>query len=132
MPVYTRHLFICGNQRRAGHPRGCCDPEGGERLRAAFKQAIKRRGLKSSQRANRSGCLDQCEHGPCVVVYPEGVWYGRVKPADVDEIVESHLVQGQVVERLLIPDDCVNNPSCPHRKGQGEAVAAWLRENPEK
>jgi (2Fe-2S) ferredoxin len=55
-------------------------------------------------RANQAGCLDVCEFGPAVVVYPEGVWYGRVTPEDVDEIIERHILGGEPVERLRIPD----------------------------
>jgi len=60
-------------------------------------------------RANKAGCLDQCEVGPTVVVYPEAVWYGHVTPADVDEIIDSHIIGGQPVERLVIPDSLLNN-----------------------
>ena len=80
-----------------------------------FKQRLAMRGLKKRVRANTSGCLDQCEHGPTVVVYPDAVWYGRVTSADVDEIIDSHIMNGKPVERLLIPDDCLNASSCPHR-----------------
>ena len=66
-------------------------------------------------RANKSGCLDQCEHGPTVVVYPDAVWYGGVTEADVAEIVERHLVGGEPVERLRLADACVNTATCPHR-----------------
>ncbi len=62
-------------------------------------------------RANKSGCLDQCEHGPTVVVYPEQVWYGHVQSTDVDEIVREHIVGGRVVERLRLPEGCVNTRS---------------------
>lgn len=59
-------------------------------------------------RVNKSGCLDQCELGPTVVVYPEAIWYGHVSPEDVDEIIDSHIVGGQPVERLIIPDEQLN------------------------
>jgi len=59
-------------------------------------------------RANKSGCLDQCELGPTVVVYPEAIWYGQVRPEDVDEIIESHIVGGRPVQRLVIPDAILN------------------------
>jgi (2Fe-2S) ferredoxin len=72
-------------------------------VRAAFKDELERQGLKGLARANAAGCLDACAHGPTVVVYPEGVWYGGVTPADVREIVERHLLGGERVERLLIP-----------------------------
>jgi (2Fe-2S) ferredoxin len=114
MPKFERHIFVCGNQRAAAHPRGCCDPEGGAELQLAFKQKLAAQGLKGRARANQAGCLDQCEHGPNIVVYPEGVWYGHVTLADVDEIVESHILGGKPVERLVIPDSCLNT-HCEHR-----------------
>ncbi len=80
-----------------------------------FKQKLALRGLKKRVRANMSGCLDQCEHGPTVVVYPDAVWYGRVTADDVDEIIESHIVNGKPVERLILPDECLNSSSCEHR-----------------
>ena len=94
MAPFEKHVFVCTNRREAGHPRGSCDPTGGEALHKAFKQAIAERGLRRRIRANRSGCLDQCEHGPTVVVYPEAVWYGGVTLADVAEIVDQHLAGG--------------------------------------
>ena len=72
-------------------------------------------GLGGKVRINKSGCLDQCEHGPTVVVYPEAVWYGGVKPENAAEIVQEHLVGGRPVERLRIADDCLNTKSCTHR-----------------
>ncbi len=115
MPRFERHLFVCCNQREAGHPRGCCDPAGQAALQKAFKEKLKARGLKERVRANKSGCLDQCEHGPNLVVYPEGVWYGGVTLADVDEIIESHLVGGRPVERLRLAEACINTATCPHK-----------------
>jgi (2Fe-2S) ferredoxin len=114
MAKFEKHIFVCGNQRAAGHPRGCCDPEGRAELQLAFKQNLAARGLKGKVRANQSGCLDQCEHGPNIVVYPEAVWYGRVTLSDVDEIIESHIVGGKPVERLRIPDAYLN-ANCEHR-----------------
>jgi (2Fe-2S) ferredoxin len=115
MAPFERHLFICCNQREPGHPRGSCCPAGDEALQKAFKKALAARGLGRAVRANKSGCLDQCEHGPTVVVYPDAVWYGRVTLADVDEIVDRHIVGGVPVERLRLPDACVNTPACPHK-----------------
>lgn len=104
MAPFDKHIFICCNRREAGHPRGCCDPTGSEALQKAFKKAIAERGLKRV-RANKAGCLDQCEKGPTVVVYPDTVWYGRVTEADVNEIVEQHIIGGRPVERLLMATD---------------------------
>lgn len=115
MPKFERHIFVCGNVRPVGHPRGCCDPTGKAELQKAFKQKLAERGLKGTVRANQAGCLDQCEHGPNVVVYPEAVWYGGVTLADVDEIIESHIVGGRPVERLRLKDTCINTNGCEHR-----------------
>jgi (2Fe-2S) ferredoxin len=114
MPKFEKHIFICGNLRPPGHPRGCCDPEQKAELQKTFKQKLAERGLKGKVRANQSGCLDQCEHGPNLVVYPEGVFYGRVTLADVDEIIESHIIGGKPVERLVLPESCINS-NCEHR-----------------
>ncbi|HQR29748.1 MAG TPA: (2Fe-2S) ferredoxin domain-containing protein [Anaeromyxobacteraceae bacterium] len=101
---YARHVFVCENRRPPGAPRGCCSDRGGADLRAALKEAVRVRGIQSTVRVNSAGCLDACEAGPAMVIYPEGVWYGKVTLADVGEIVESHLVGGKVVERLLVRD----------------------------
>jgi (2Fe-2S) ferredoxin len=77
-------------------------------VRDAMKKEIKQRGLRGLVRANQSGCLDACAFGPSVVVYPEGVWYGGVTVEDVPEIIESHIINGKPVERLLIRDPKFN------------------------
>lgn len=118
MAPFERHVFVCGNQRPAGHPRGCCDPDAGDALQKAFKKALADRGLQRRVRANRAGCLDQCEHGPTVVVYPDGVWYGGVTIADVGEIVDRHLAGGEPVTRLRLADGCVNTADCEHRRAR--------------
>lgn len=102
---YQKHIFICTNQREPEHPRGCCREKGSEEVRERFKQALKERGLHGRMRANASGCLDACEYGISVVVYPDSVWYGGVTVDDVDEIIESHLLNDIPVQRLLIPDE---------------------------
>jgi (2Fe-2S) ferredoxin len=99
---FRHHVFICENRRPEGHPKGCCAERGGPEVREALKAELRRRGLADDVRANGAGCLDACEHGATVVVYPEGIWYGGVTPADVPEIVERHLVAGEPVERLRI------------------------------
>ena len=109
MARFERHIFICTNQRPEGHPRGCCSPSGEGELHRLFKMKLAQRGIKGTVRANKSGCLDQCEIGPTVVVYPEAVWYGHVTPEDVDEIIDSHIIGGRPVERLVIPDSLLNN-----------------------
>ncbi len=99
---YRHHVFVCENRRPDDDPRGCCAAKGSEAIRDALKAEIHRRGLKQEVRANGAGCLDSCAEGPTIVVYPEGVWYGRVRVEDVPEIVESHLVNGVPVERLRV------------------------------
>ena len=102
-PDYFRvHVFICTNRRPDDNPRGSCAGRGSEILREHFKDAQKNLGLKDV-RINSAGCLDRCEQGPVMVIYPEAVWYTYVDNEDIDEIVESHLKNGQVVERLRVP-----------------------------
>jgi (2Fe-2S) ferredoxin len=100
---FTHHVFVCENERPPDDPRGSCGCKGSKAIRQAFKEELKKRGLKGRVRANAAGCLDACPHGPSIVVYPEGVWYGGVRPEDVPEIVERHLIGGEPVARLLIP-----------------------------
>jgi (2Fe-2S) ferredoxin len=116
MPAFTHHIFVCGNVRDAGHRRGCCDPEGGQALRKAFQKELDAAGFGLLARANHAGCLEQCEHGPTVVIYPQGIWYGRVTIGDVPRIVAKTILGGEVLNDLVIPDSCLNNPDCPHRK----------------
>ncbi len=123
MPAFTHHLFVCCNQRSPGHPRGCCDSEGTEALRNAFKAEVKKRGLGPLVRANSSGCLDQCEHGPCVVIYPQAIFYGGVTLDDVPRILDETVIQGRVLEDLLIASECLNNPNCKHIQAQKSEVS---------
>ncbi len=116
MAKFERHVFICVNERSPSHPRGSCAQKQSKAVAAAFKAALKARGLKGRVRANKAQCLDQCEHGPTVVVYPEQVWYGFVQPEDVEEIVDRHIVGGEPVARLVLADTCVNAACCPHRE----------------
>jgi (2Fe-2S) ferredoxin len=97
---YRKHVFICTNQKEA--PKKSCGEAHGLALVDAFKAALKDRGLNVELRAQRTGCLDVCAFGPSLVVYPEGIFYGNVQLSDVDEIVESHLVNDLPVERLRL------------------------------
>lgn len=101
--------------RPADAPRPCCSSDGKSELHTRLNQLTKQAGLAGRVRINKAGCLDQCEHGPTVVVYPEAVWYGGVQPEDADEIVREHLVGGRPVERLRIAEKCLNAKSCAHR-----------------
>jgi len=108
MPAFTSHIFICGNRRPEGSPRGCCNPDGSDALREAFKAELKQRGLGPLVRANASGCLEQCELGPAVVIYPQAIWYGKVQVTDVPRIIDETIVGGRILEDLRIPDALLN------------------------
>lgn len=99
--IYQKHIFICINEK-IGSEKKSCGEEHGLALVSAFKKAIKDRGLKSKVRAQKCGCLDVCERGPALVVYPEGVFYGGVQIKDVKEIVEEHIANNRPVKRLII------------------------------
>jgi (2Fe-2S) ferredoxin len=98
---YRAHVFCCTNERPEGHPRGCCKGKGSERLRNYMKARAKELGLKDV-RINAAGCLDRCELGPSMVIYPEGVWYTVRTPEDVDEILEVHVIGRGRVRRLMM------------------------------
>ncbi|MFO0912374.1 MAG: (2Fe-2S) ferredoxin domain-containing protein [Pirellulales bacterium] len=113
MAQFTHHIFVCGNRRDPSHPRGCCDPQGCDALRAALKAEIARRGLEGQVRANSAGCLDQCELGPVLVIYPQGIWYGGVQPADASRIIEQTILGGQTLPDLQLADDQLNTKRAP-------------------
>jgi len=101
---FKKHIFCCTNERPAGHKRGCCKEKDGEKLRNYMKARVKEEGV-DGVRVNNAGCLDRCELGPVMVVYPEGIWYSCKTEADIDEVIESHLKNGQPVERLRLTND---------------------------
>ena len=98
---FEKHIFICTNQRAEGEKKSCGEACGMELVKA-FKKALKDNNLKGRMRAQRAGCLDACETGPSMVVYPEGIYYGGVQLSDVDEIVNEHLVNNRPVQRLVV------------------------------
>ncbi|MGH8682805.1 MAG: (2Fe-2S) ferredoxin domain-containing protein [Burkholderiales bacterium] len=102
MSYYARHVFFCCNQRDAG--AACCQNHDADAMRAYCKDRVKERKLAGpgKVRVNKAGCLDRCEEGPCIVVYPDAVWYTYVDKSDIDEIIEEHLVHGRVVDRLRL------------------------------
>ncbi|MBL7927212.1 MAG: (2Fe-2S) ferredoxin domain-containing protein [Bacteroidia bacterium] len=100
--IYTKHVFICTNQRMPGAARSSCGEAHGLALVSEFKRLLKEKKLNVNMRAQKTGCLDICDFGPTVVVYPEAVWYVNVQLNDVAEIVESHLQNNIPVDRLLL------------------------------
>lgn len=100
---YQRHIFFCLNERPNGED--CCALHGAQAGFDHCKRAVKEAGLagQGQVRVNKAGCLDRCSAAPVCVVYPEGVWYTFIDESDIDEIVESHLKNGHIVERLLVP-----------------------------
>jgi (2Fe-2S) ferredoxin len=104
MSYYQRHVFFCINDRGEGAERPSCNRCGSQRLRDYAKARMKELGLhgEGQVRINQSGCLDRCEEGPIMVIYPEGTWYTYIDEFDIDEIIDSHLLKGKEVERLKI------------------------------
>ena len=99
-PIYHKHIFICTNQRPPTATRRSCGEEHGMRIVDAFKKRLKELNLPLRIRAQRSSCLDICDFGQTVAVYPDGIFYVGVELSDVEEIIDEHIVQGRVVERL--------------------------------
>lgn len=102
MSYYKRHIFFCCNQREPGAQ--CCNNHGAQEMREYAKGRIKELKLsgEGKVRVNTAGCLDRCDEGPVAVVYPDAVWYTYVDRDDIDEIINEHLVNGRIVERLRI------------------------------
>lgn len=95
---YDKHIFICANQKAEG--KKCCGEVKGMELVEKFREVLKAKGLQTSVRAQRAGCLDACSFGPSMVIYPEGTYYGNVSIDDVEKIVEQHVVNNQIVKAL--------------------------------
>lgn len=101
-PFFEAHLFVCTNRRPDGHKRGSCAAAGSEHLRDYMKVRAKELGIPDI-RVNTAGCLDRCELGPCLVIYPEGVWYRIGSPADVDTVLQQHVIEGRRATALMLP-----------------------------
>jgi (2Fe-2S) ferredoxin len=99
---YSIHLFVCQNERSPGHPRGDCASKGAAAVHARIRELAKLHAPDANVRVNKCGCLDTCEDGVSVAVYPAGVWYGGVKTPDAEAIVFEHLLGGKPVTRLRI------------------------------
>lgn len=100
---FDAHLFVCTNRRPDGHSRGSCAAGGSEHLRDYMKARAKELGI-ANIRVNSAGCLDRCELGPCMVIYPDGVWYRIGSTADVDTVLQTHLVEGRRATELMLPE----------------------------
>lgn len=112
-PYYEAHVFLCCNRRPEGHRRGSCAAKGSEGLRDYMKARAKELGLKGV-RVNLAGCLDRCEFGPTLVIYPEGVWYRVRTREEVDAVLEAHLVRGERVPALMLTErDVVEKAPTP-------------------
>ncbi len=100
--IYDKHIFICTNQRAVGAARKSCGEAHGMEIVEAFKKKLKEKELTIKVRAQKAGCLDICDFGQTLVVYPEGVFYVGVELGDVDEIIEEHIINNRPVERLIL------------------------------
>jgi len=109
MPRPEKLIFVCTHARATGHKEACASSHQSEAIAASFKHILKQRNLNGHIRACRSSCLGVCADGPHAVVMPDNVWYSGFSEDDVEEILESHLVGGQPVERLLAPNRRKNN-----------------------
>ncbi|TAN58673.1 MAG: (2Fe-2S) ferredoxin domain-containing protein [Rhodospirillales bacterium] len=99
---FRAHLFMCTNRRPPGHPWGSCGEKGSQELAEHLKATYKDMGLEDA-RVTLSGCLGRCDKAPALVIYPEGVWYTVNSPADVEEVLKSHLAKGERVKHLMVP-----------------------------
>jgi (2Fe-2S) ferredoxin len=108
MKRFEKHIFVCENKRPDGHSKGCCADKNSLEVRTLLKKRLKELGLSIEVRSNAAGCLDACEHGVTVLVYPEQIWYGGVTIDDVEEILQSHILKNIPVERLKIKDEKFN------------------------
>jgi (2Fe-2S) ferredoxin len=104
MSYYQRHVFFCTNLR--GNEKKCCAQGDANAMREHAKKKLKRLGMhaKALMRTSTSGCLGRCEEGPVMVIYPDNIWYRYENLADIDEIIEKHVVNGVIVERLRLAD----------------------------
>ena len=102
-PYFDAHIFVCTNRRPDGHKRGSCSARGSEHLRDYMKARAKELDIEDI-RVNTAGCLDRCELGPAIVIYPEGVWYTARTEADIDAILEKHVQKGGRVPALMMPE----------------------------
>lgn len=99
---YKYHIFCCINERPADNPKGCCKAKGSDEILDYLKGAVHDKGLKQEIKVSASKCLGACSHGPSVVIYPEGVWYTVSTVKDAQEVLEKHILNGKIVDRLIM------------------------------
>ena len=104
MKSYKKHIFVCENIREGGPAVKSCGREGGAELRQSLKKMVRENGLKKTIRVNSAGCLGACDHGPVMVIYPQGLYYGGFSETDLDEIFKKSILSDKIIERLLIDD----------------------------
>lgn len=102
MPPFEKHIFICLNERAPDNPKGCCASKGAASLLDYAKKRVHELGLKGKVRVNKTGCLDACQYGPSVVVYPDQTWYSPRSTDDIEEILQEHIQRDRVVQRLFM------------------------------
>ncbi len=105
MKQYKKHIFICENVRGEDDSKKSCGRFDSASIRQKFKSRLKETPLSTDIRANAAGCLGQCKHGPVAVVYPEGTWYKKLKVEDVEEIIQSHIINNKPVDRLILKNE---------------------------
>jgi (2Fe-2S) ferredoxin len=105
MPRPEKHVFVCTQSRPPGHPRGSCTEKGAGDVMGEFGQQFEQKGLWGKYLLTSTGCIGACDAGPVVLVYPEGIMYGNVTPADVTAIIDEHLLGNTPIERLKVPGD---------------------------
>lgn len=105
MSYFKHHVFICCNQRSNGE--ACCNNHRASEVRTHAKDRIRSLGMhgKNGIRINKAGCLGRCDDGPVIVIYPDNVWYTYVDEEDIDEIIDRHLLHGEIVDRLQLPEE---------------------------
>tara|TARA_B100001750_G_scaffold195666_1_gene167517 strand:+ start:990 stop:1379 length:390 start_codon:yes stop_codon:yes gene_type:complete len=102
---YDKHILVCVKERPESNPRGCCLKHGSMDIRKRFVEMINQNGLKGKVRSNKTGCLDVCEVGPNVVIYPDNIWYTGVTVNDVEEIFNKSILNDEIVDRLVATEE---------------------------
>ena len=117
MEPFRFHVFVCDQQKPEGVP--CCTARGSAQVLDALRREINTRGLEDDVQVTTCGSLGLCEHGPNLVVYPEGIWYSGVTAEDVPELVRSHFQEGTPVERLARTDPATLRAEILHDVDRG-------------